>query len=102
MQCTLRLSKDSVDTQDMIQDFVEQYKGNIQFFFIEHLLTIILIKLINTQAKRFVANLQSGFDMFPQILLLNRHVVLGQPVAVQNWSLECLVSVDVGEVLQGD
>lgn len=45
---------------------------------------------------------QSGFDIVSELFLVHRHIVLAQPVAVQDWSLESSISVNVGEILQTD
>lgn len=37
----LRLPKDSVNSQNMVKYFIEQYQGHIQLFFIEHLSKVL-------------------------------------------------------------
>ena len=60
----LDLLKDPIDPEHMVQDLVKEYQRHIQFLLIEHL--------------------QSGLHIVPQLLLLDREVVFGQPVAVQD------------------
>jgi len=36
-QMTLRLTEDTVNTQDVVENFVKQNKRNIQLLFVEHL-----------------------------------------------------------------
>src|SRR6218665_560607 len=46
--------------------------------------------------------LQPCLDVFTQFLLVDWHVVFGQPVTVENWSLQSSVTTDVREVFQGN
>lgn len=45
-------------------------------------------------------HLQPGLDIVPQLFLVHWEVVLGQPVGVQDGTLQSSVTINVGEVLQ--
>lgn len=45
-------------------------------------------------------NLEPGLDIVPQLVTLDRNIVLGEPVTVEDGPAQSLVLVDVGEVLQ--
>ena len=36
-EMTLRLSEDTIDTKDMLEDFIKQNQRNIELFFVEYL-----------------------------------------------------------------
>ena len=46
--------------------------------------------------------LESGLDIVPELLLIHRDVVLGQPVAEEDGPSQRLLLVDVGEVFHGN
>ena len=77
----LGLLKDPVNSENMVEDLIEEHQRNIQFFLIE--------------------DLQSRLDIVPQLLSFHGKVVLGHPVAEQDGSLECRLTVNAGEVLHG-
>ena len=68
------LAEDAVDAEDVVED--------VQLLLVE--------------------DLQTRLGVLAQRLLLDRHVVLRQPVAVEDGALEGALAVDVGEVFQTD
>ena len=60
----LVLFEDSVNSEHMIQYFIEEHQRHIQLLLIEYL--------------------EPGLDIVPQLLLVNWEVVLRQPVTVQD------------------
>lgn len=75
---TLHLTEDTIDTEDVVEDIVEQDQGNVEFFLVEHA--------------------QSCLGVLPQQLAVNWDIILRCPVGVENGTAEGLVSVDGREV----
>ena len=72
------LPKNSVNSQDMIQDFIKQNKRYIKFL--------------------FVKDFQTGFDVMPQFFPIYRHIILVHPVGVKDWSTDSFIFFDIGKV----
>ena len=81
-QVALRLAEDAVDAEDVVEDLIEEHERHVQLLLVE--------------------DLQTRLGVLAQRLLLDRHVVLRQPVAVEDGALEGALAVDVGEVFQTD
>ena len=81
-EVALRLAVDTVDAEDVVEDFVEEDEWHVELFLVKHF--------------------QSRFSVLAQRFLFDRHVVLGQPVAIEDGTLERAIAIDVGKVLQSD
>ena len=77
-EMALRLPEDSVNPENMVQDFVKEDQRNIKLLLVE--------------------DFQSGLGVVAKLVSSNRNVVLAQPVAEQDRPSKCLLPVDVGEV----
>ena len=64
----LVLLENPVNPEHVVQHLIEEHQGNVQLLLIEHL--------------------QPGLDILPQFLPVHRKIVLGEPVAIENWARE--------------
>ena len=64
----LALLEDPVYPQHVIQHFIEEHQRDVQLLLVE--------------------DLEASMHVVPQVLLVNRQIVLGQPVAVQDRMLQ--------------
>lgn len=46
------------------------------------------------------SHLKSGFHKVSKLFLVDWHVVLGQPVTIEDWSYKSSIAIDVGKMLQ--
>lgn len=46
----------------------------------------------------FIKDFETSLDVMPEFLSINWDVVLVHPVRVKDWSQECIITVDVGEM----
>ena len=74
----MNLSEYTIDTQNVIQDVVEQDERDIEFFFVE--------------------NFETGFGVFTEDFTVDGDVVLRGPVGEESRSSESLITVDSGGV----
>ena len=70
--------ENSVNSQDMIQYFIKQNQGDIEFL--------------------FVKDFQTGLDVMPQFFPIDRHIILVHPVGVKDWSTDSFIFLDIGKV----
>ena len=80
-EMALRLPVDAVDAEDVVEDFVEEDEGDVEFLLVE--------------------DLETGLDVAAQLFLVDGHVVLGEPAAVEDGASERGLEVEAGEVLGG-
>eukprot|EP00160_Parvularia_atlantis_P015941 Unigene4815_Nuclearia_a/m.14725 Unigene4815_Nuclearia_a/g.14725 ORF Unigene4815_Nuclearia_a/g.14725 Unigene4815_Nuclearia_a/m.14725 type:complete len:362 (+) Unigene4815_Nuclearia_a:2868-3953(+) len=78
-QVALDLLEHAVDAQHVLQEVIEQHQRHVKLLLVEHA--------------------QARADVLAQRLLLNGHIVLGQPVGEQDRALERHGHVDRGEGL---
>ena len=77
----LRLSKDSINAEDVIKNLVEENQMNVQFFLVEYF--------------------EAGFEVRAQFFSVDRNVVLRKPVGEEYRSSQRFFPVYVGDTLGG-
>jgi hypothetical protein len=79
----LRLTENSINSEDPIQDLVEENELNIKFFFIE--------------------DTETSFDVTAQLFSIHWDVVLGESIGKEDRSCQGFVTIDdVREMFQVD
>jgi|CryBogDrversion2_6_1035273.scaffolds.fasta_scaffold05105_1 hypothetical protein len=77
----LRLSKDSINAEDVIKNLVEENQRNVQFFLVEYF--------------------EAGFEVGAQFFSVDRNIVLRQPVGEEYQSSQCFFPINVEDTLGG-
>ena len=79
-QMALRLSENPVDTEDVVEHFVEEDQCHVELFLVKHF--------------------EARLDVGAQLLAVHWNVILRQPIGEEDRASQRLLAVDVGEVFQ--
>src|SRR6266498_2907949 len=78
---TLYLSENTINSENVVENIVEKNERNIQLLFIK--------------------DAQPCFRVFPEYLPVDRNIVLGCPIGVEDWSTQSFLLIDGREMFHG-